>query len=98
MCDDPNINTSSSSSKERLRINNRIEARISSLITLIDENEHVNLTPPYISNYSFEQILKRKITDIPNDETSNDRATKTIRLTTMKYHPVNIVTINVRGF
>src|ERR1044072_2833556 len=98
MCDTPNNNASSSSSEERQQIINRIDTRIASLITPIDENDHIDSTFPQLNNYTFEQTLKRKIEETPTEGDSNDRSTKTVRLTTTKYHPINIATINVRGF
>jgi exonuclease III len=98
MCDTQHNNTSSSSKEERLRIQNRIDACISSLITPIEESKHIYSNLTNSTNNSFATILKRKIektTDIPLTDL---RSRKAVKLTTTKYFPINIATLNVRGF
>ena len=98
MCDTQHYNASSSSTEERQRITNRIDSRISSLITPIDGNEHINLEISATDNYSFVKKLKRKH-DNDNITTSvSSKSNKTPKQTVNKYFPVNIATLNVRGF
>src|ERR1043165_4411663 len=99
MCDTQNNNASSSSTEERQRIINRIDTRISSLITPFDENEHINSHLTNFSQESFATILKRKHEDsITNNVSDTNRRKKIAKPTVTKYYPVNIASINVRGF
>src|ERR1043165_5562747 len=97
MCDTQNNNASSSSTEERRRITNRIDTRISSLITPIDENEHINSFVNTTNDLNFADILKRKLDDSTLNESSSPSTSKIPKLATTRYYPINIATLNVRG-
>src|ERR1043165_4442225 len=97
MCDTPNNNASSSTTEERQRIITRIDTRIASLITPIDENEHINLEYCSTLQDSFTNKLKRKLEDSTVDTSVKLPNNKTMKPTINQYYPVNIATINVRG-
>ena len=58
MCDDPIDNTSSSSLEEERRFDNKIDQRILSLITIANENEHIDSHLRNYTSESFTNILK----------------------------------------
>jgi hypothetical protein len=99
MCDDHNNITSSSSIEEGRRIRNRIDACISSLITLIDENEHINPETIFTPQESFNNKLKHKISnDTVFDPSIKIPITKTLKPTINRYYLLNIDTLNIQGF
>src|ERR1044072_3073835 len=98
MCDTQHNNASSLSTEERQRIINRIDTRISSLITPIDGNEHINSLLENFSQDVFAATLKRKHDELEISNISDTSRSKIAKPTVTKYYPINIASINVRGF
>src|ERR1044071_4249917 len=98
MCDNQHNDTFSSSVEERRRIRNRIDQCISSLITIADENEHINLHLSDQPPNSFTNILKRKLDEDITTPDPKSRSLKHPKPTVNRYFPINIATINTRGF
>src|SRR5688572_28309367 len=98
MCDNQPNNAPSLLIEERRRLIDKIDTRIYNRYFNQDNTLDNSIYDKFIVE-PFENILKRKMDDnTPDHMTDRDVTNKKIKPTINKYFPVNIVTINVRGF